>query len=211
MNTQLLKINDIDWDKFELCKFGRTVKLLYNKELFQLQTPSLYLPFGVNKSTNQWSNFSDFYTDCSINKAGMDNSFELFLSKLDEKVKELVQENAHLFQKTNSVINKETLVMNSSLRENGSYPKLLRLTLPRDNFGNFLSIVFDENSEKLKLDELNASSLLPKKKIIKSIIECSKVWYWNDKIGITWSISQLKYKQPTTNTILPSSEYLFVD
>jgi hypothetical protein len=187
----LVDINEIDWSLLSLGKSGRTVKLLYNKKPFQFCTSLLYTPFGVKSNSKDWSKFDEYYLDCSLNQSTSEVSinFRDFVSKLDEKIVDLIKNNAELMS-----IDKNTeFTYNSILRENKNYPKLMKLQLPRDKNGNFDCFVFNHDKTKIKIDETNIEEVLVKGKIFKCIIECSKLWYFKEKVGSLWNIVQLKF------------------
>lgn len=65
--------------------------------------------------------------------------------------------------------------------------------LSRDSKGNFESVIFDENKDKIIINEKSLEDVLCKGKIFKTIIECNKIWYYNGRFGTTWNIKQLKF------------------
>lgn len=185
----LININDIDWNAFSLGKSGRTIKLLYNKTPFQFCTSLLYSPFGIKSTSKDWSKYDEYYIDCSLNQSDSDMSIEFreFVSKLDDKIIELTNNNKELLNITGN------FDYNKILRENKNYPKLMKLQLPRDKNGNFDCFVFGTDKSKIKIDETNIEEVLSKGKIFKCIIECSKLWYFKEKVGSIWNIVQLKF------------------
>ena len=95
------------------------------------------------------------------------------------------------------------------LRENGTYPKLFRIQLPRDKNGNFTFFAFDETKEKIKVSESNIENLFSRGKVFRGIIECQKLWVYNGKIGSIWNLVQMKackeeVKQKVENSIIES-------
>jgi hypothetical protein len=198
----MIDINNIDWNAFALGKSGRAVKLLYNKEPLQVCTSSLFTPFGVKSSEREWSNFTEYYVDCSLNNASKENSvtFKEFIGRLDEKINELVRENISLFTTPKTVGDIDTFTYTPILKENGSYPKLMKLQFQRDKNGNFESFMFDEDRNKISVNDNNISKNVARGKVFKCIIECSKVWLYNGRVGSIWNIVQLKFSQ---NTYIP--------
>lgn len=201
----MIDIENIDWDKFVLAKSGRAIKLLYDKESVQFCTSSLYTPFGVKSVEKDWSTFSEYSIDCSLNSAQSvtANSFKAVLQMLDEKIKELVDKQPGIFNKGND----QNFVYSPMLRENGTYPKLIKLQITRDKNGNFTSVIFDENKNKMVINESNIAEALSKGKVFKCIIECAKVWCFNDKVGTIWNIVQLKFSEKTLRPSLQSNPY----
>jgi hypothetical protein len=187
----MLDLQSIDWSLFRLAKSGRTIKLLYDKEAVQFCTSTLYTPFGVKSINKDWANFTEYNIDCSLNQASSETAcrFREFLEKLDEKLLELVKGNASLFNNLDA----DNVLYTNILKENGNYPKLVRLQLPRDKNGNFQSFLFDENKDKIKVEEKNIEALLTKGKTFRTIVECSKIWFYNGKVGSIWNIVQLRF------------------
>jgi hypothetical protein len=196
----LLDIENVDWDAFVLGKSGRAVKLLYNKEAVQFCTSNLYSPFGVKSVTKDWSLYKEYFIDNSLNNSTSQSavSFRDFIDKLDNKIQQLCKDNVDIFTTNKSTIT-DDFVYNPMLKENGNYPKLMKLQISRDKNGNFESVIFDENKNKIKLDESNIDSVLSRGKIYKCIIECSKIWAYNGRIGSIWNIVQLKFSDKYNN------------
>ena len=201
----MLDLQDIDWNLFQLAKSGRTIKLLYNKEPVQFCTSTLYTPFGVKSINKEWANFTEYNLDCSLNQATSETAcmFREFLEKLDQKICELIKSNAALMNN----VDVENLVYNNILKENGTYPKLVRLQLPRDKNGNFQSFLFSESKDKIKLDEKNIETLLSKGKTFRTIIECNKIWSYNGKVGSIWNIVQLRFSEFKKEAVDEKSVY----
>lgn len=198
----MIDINNIDWEKFQLAKSGRIVKLLYNKEPLQFCSSYLYTPFGVKSVTKDWANFTEFFVSCSLNDASSETAinFKDFISKLDNKISDLVKENSGIFNNAKVTQDASKCEYSPILKENGDYPKLMKLQFVRDKNGNFISFVFDENKEKVKIDESNIETILSKGKVFKCIIECSKIWCYNGKVGSVWNILQLRFAKNNEKT-----------
>ena len=198
----LLDFQNVDWDLFKLAKAGRSVKILYNKEPLQFCTSTLYSPFGVKSIVKDWSSSTEYSVDISINQSTTEVAivFREFLEKLDKKIEELTKQNVELFASKNGDSN---FIYCPVLRENKNYPKLLKLQFPRDKNANFETFFFDENKNKIKIDESNIEQYISKGKLFKCIIECSKIWMYNGKVGSIWNTFQLKFtenKRPQNDT-----------
>lgn len=194
----MLDSKNIDEASFKLAKSGRAVKLLYNKEPVQICTSILYSPFGVKPIIKEWSNFTEYNLDCSLNQSNSENSvlFRETIERLDTIIQKLVKDNLSLFN-----AKQDDFVYNNILRANGTYPKLIKFNLPRDKNGNFESFIFDINKEKIPISENNIEEILSKGKVFRAIIECVKVWVYNGKVGSIWKVVQLKFseKEPDNN------------
>lgn len=195
-----IDLQTLDISNLKLGKSGRAVKLLYNKEPLQLCTSTMYIPFGVKFSVKEWTTYPEYYLDCFLNNSKSDVSvnFKDCIERLDGMVSDLVKENLRLFDSKTETA-KQNFGYSPILRENGQYPRLMRLQISRDRNGNFESFVFDENKQKVKIDENNIESILCKGKTFKTIIECVKVWYYNGKVGSIWKVVQLKFSERTVS------------
>lgn len=198
----MIDIGTIDWDKLKLVKSGRAVKLMYDKKPLCFCTSTLYSPFGVKSFMKDWATFSEYSIDTSLNQSSSESaiSFKNFLEELDRRLTTLVQDNLQVFNNPKSNVDVTNAIdYQSIMRENGNYPKLVRLQLNRDKNGNFTSFVFDEKKNSIQIDEGNISDVLVKGKSFKAIIECSKVWLYNGKVGTVWNIEQLRFVEPYNN------------
>lgn len=202
-----LNLSDIDFSQLKLAKSGRMIKIMYNKEPFQLVTSKMYAPFGVKVHVNNYSNFTNCYLDCSLNQSNSETSVKYrdLLDKLDKRIIELIQESLHLFN-TDMNYSPEDIpnIYGPILRENKTFPKLMKITLPRDTRGNFDYVIFNENKEKVDITDDNIEEVLYKRIIFKSIIECGKVWYYKGRFGTTWNLKQLKFVE--NNNIIDNSK-----
>ena len=190
---------DLDLNKLKIAKSGRAIKVIYDKEPLQLVTGKLYTPFGVKIVQNSYSQFSTCYLDCSLNQSKSEASvkYRESLEALDRKIIELIQESLHLFNTGNMTFTAEDIpnIYSPILRENKTYPKLMKISLPRDTKGNFECVIFDENKNKVPVNENNLEEVLSKGKIFKCILECGKIWYYNGRFGTTWNVKQLKFME----------------
>ena len=184
-----MDIQDMQFDKLNILKSGRNMRLVYNKSNIELKTPELYLPFSINKYKKQWMNYEEYSIDCYVNDcSSLNKNFSDQLIKLDENIYNISKENIQLLGGTSN----DVVSYSKMYRDNKDYPKLLKLYLPRDNNGNFTTHFFDENGKVIHITEQNIDTILHKKSIFKTLITSSKVWYYQNKIGSTWNILQLK-------------------
>lgn len=194
----LVDLKNLDENVLKLGKSGRAVKLFYDKEPLQLCTSTMYIPFGVKSNVKEWATYSEYYVDTFINnsKSEVSQNFKNCIENLDEHIKRLVKDNIQMFDSKKETA-RENFTYSPILRENGAYPKLMKLQFTRDRNGNFESFIFDENKQKIPIDENNIETVLSKGKTFKAIIECSKVWYYEGKVGSIWKIVQLKFSEKT--------------
>jgi hypothetical protein len=217
-----VNLADIDLSQLKLAKSGRMIKVIYNKEPLQLVTGKMYTPFGVKINTNNYSNFTTCHLDCSLNQSKSEVSvkYKESLEALDKRIIELIQESLHLFN-TDTEYQVEDIpnIYSPILRENKTFPKLMKITLPRDSKGNFDYVIFNENKEKVNItgDDI-LTEVLCKGKIFKGIIECGKIWYFKGRFGTTWNLKQLKFVENTivdtpqsTSSSTAAQEYMMLD
>lgn len=192
-----INLLDLDVSKLKLAKSGRSIKIIYDKEPLQIVTGKLYTPFGVKIVSNNYSAFSTCYIDCSLNQSTSETSIKYreLLETLDNKIIDLIKDSLHLFNTGNLNFEPEDIanIYSPMLRNNKTFPKLMKLMLSRDSKGNFESVIFDENKDKIIINEKSLEDVLCKGKIFKTIIECNKIWYYNGRFGTTWNIKQLKF------------------
>lgn len=201
-----INLSELNLDNLKLGKSGKTVKLLYNNEPVQITTGKMYSPFGVKMYNNDYSSFTNCHVDCSLNQSESEISVNHReqLEGLDNKIVELIKEHVHLFSSKDININFDD---NSSsfyspiLRENKTYPKLMKISLPRDKNGNFDFVIFDENKEKIQIDDSSISEVLCKGLLFRGIIECGKIWYYNGKFGSQWNLIQMKFDKKVEKTV----------
>lgn len=192
-----VNLSELDFSLLKIAKSGRNIKLVYNKEPLQLVTGKMYTPFGVKVNTNNYSSFTTCQIDCSLNQSGSESSMKYAsgLEALDARIIELLKESESLFTVGNSVITEELVnIYNPILKPNKTYPKLIKIALPRDTKGNFEFVVFDKSGKsKVPITDSNIEDVLCKGIIFKGIIECAKIWYYNGRFGTTWNLKQMKF------------------
>ena len=185
----LIDISQVDFSKFKIGKSGRALKLLYDNDSVSFCTSGLYTPFGVNQNVKDWSNFTEYAVECSLNQSTGEQAtaFRDFLEKLDKTIESLLKDQVP-----------EGFVYYNILRDNSqNYPKKMKLQFPRDKNGNFQSFIFDTDKSKIMLDDSSIESVVSKGKVFKCIIECAKIWVYNGKAGSIWNINQLKFSEAT--------------
>ena len=196
-----INILDLDLTKLDLGKSGRAIKLLYNKQPLQLVTSKMYTPFGVKIYNNDYSSFTNCHLDCSLNGGQGQDEVSSALDALDNKIVELIKGKSNLFKDAVNIDFDDDISTYYSpfLRPNKNYPKLMKISLPRDKNGNFDFVLFSENKEKVPVDDKNIEDIFCKGTSFKGIIECSKLWYYKGKFGSTWNLVQLRFSPKGVN------------
>jgi hypothetical protein len=209
-----ININELDLSKISLAKIGRNIILVYpdengEKQPLQIVTGKMYIPFGVKINPNNYSSFPNCHIDCSLNQSNGQEAVlcREKLEELDLYIQELIVTNSHLFNTKENITENNILEKyRPILRENKTYPKLMKISLTRDSQGNFQSVIFDNLREKIYMDDDNVQELLSKGKIFVSIIECGRLWYYNGDFGSTWNLIQLKFCNPEQRQEVASSK-----
>lgn len=190
-----INIDEFDVSKLQCAKKKKsTIKLLYEMNPVQFQTCAMYTPFGVRRDdTKHWLNHADYSIGCSLSQSASAPAvkFATFLEQVDDGLRQLITDDPQELFAGKSEEGVE-LVYNPIMRSNNDYPKLMTMQLPRDSYGNFMTVVFDEKKEKIMLTESNISSVLSKGCLFKCIISCEKVWVYKGRVGTIWNIMQMK-------------------
>lgn len=190
----MIDINEINWDLLTLVKSGRAIKVMYDNKPLEFVTTILYSPFGVKSVKRDWSMFEDYSIDCSLHNEKTNTSsieFNKFLQTLDTNIQRLCKDNWNILD-TKSSSSYDNVTFIPMLKDNKTYPKLVKLNFSRDKNGNFTSFVFDEDKNKILINEDNIDEILTRGRRFRCIIECGKIWLYNDKVGTIWNINQLK-------------------
>lgn len=193
----VLKINEINYDNVKLGKVGKSTKLLYvtenSKANLKVATPKLSMMF-LNSVTKEWANFTEFSMDCNIK-----DDEEMLVEFSNNLKQRIIEENRSTYEEQSYF---------SMVKENKNYPKLIKLVFPRDSQGNFETVVFDKEKNKIMITEDNIEDIFKRYLSMKCIIECSKVWSVNGKYGLIWNVVQIlcgdietrEYKPATNDT-----------
>ena len=138
-----------------------------NKLDFIIQTPRLYIPFGINTYRDK------NYISLSFRNYEYDREIKTFLKtikQLSNHIEEYIKYKwGHRYHFDNNI--KEN--------DNG-FPPLLKITIP-ENVN-----IFDDNRNTLVLDNIT-----PKIEC-NGIIYLSHIWKNNKRFGLTWKLLQLK-------------------
>jgi hypothetical protein len=70
----------------------------------------------------------------------------------------------------------------------------MKMTLTRNQqTGVFTTALFDTAKTRIKMSDSDINDVITRGKAFKAIVQCDKVWVFNGMIGVTWTISQLKF------------------
>ncbi len=175
-------------NNLQFYKSGKIIKLLNNNDQLKIFTTPLYLPFGLGKK-NSYNNTTEYFLDCFVSTNNEEyETFITYIDSLETEIKNIIKTQ---YKTLDNKLTSEPGYY-PILRPNKNYPKILKINFKRDNQGNFLTMLYDENKNKIKLTENNISDIFTKNTSFKCLIECSKMWLFNNQVGSYWHIAQIK-------------------
>ena len=136
-----------------------------------IQSPIVFLPYGINKFNNK------SYIDFSFLNLEVDKTMNNFKTKLEE-INKYINE---IFNKKYSNL----LFINSIKKSFNNFPEKMRCSI------NESILVFDENKKILDYDYLQSKSYC------KLLLYPSSIWTNKSHYGIKWEIAQVKLYQKT--------------
>ena len=188
MECKILKSNNITIDNILFKKrisvgtkiFKYPIKYL-GADLI-IQTPILYLPFGIYTCGNK-SYINASFLNVSVDKEMAE--YKAIIKQLNNKVIKFVS----------NIYKKENLSFVDSIKQSTElYPDRMRFNLQED------ILIFSDQKKLLDFDYLKAKSYT------KFLVSPVNIWLNETKYGITWQILQIKiYPQTILNT------YSFID
>lgn len=199
---------------YDLCSnpsgHGKSIPINRSNKMY-LETPKMYLPFGVSEYNNKYSLSLSFKNNNDDDKI---TRFEKLISDFDEHVIEQIINNDEWLSCLN--VNKKikdkdilkTVVegfYSSNLKTtektdaNGNkYPSMLKVKLPCYNDGNFSTTMWTNKgnpTEKLTIE--NVHERIPKGSYIRVLFQIQKVWFSaGTKCGVTFNAVQMKVYPP---------------
>lgn len=199
--SQDLKIGDMK----TLSNGGKMAGIYKNEKSFVVQTPEMYLPFGMSSWPNEETGITKYWLDLSFrNMEDRETLQDLmkFLKDLDSLVIEQAFKNSQAwFKKKYS--SKEVLealynycVKYAKDKETGEiidkYPPTFKVNLPqRDN--QFKVEAYDKNANQVDLHQIQTKGA----KVV-CLLQCGGVWIAGGKFGVTWKVIQLQITPPST-------------
>jgi len=226
MSTPILPKNiNVSYFKYSepkiLTSGAKSVYINYGTGKLRIQTPVMYLPYGVSeggfedKNAKVDSTKKDKKSDLTLSFKGHDENskIEAFLTKLKEiesKVIDDAFENREPWFKDDFdgqriIVNKMfSPIVKVDKDKNtgkvvGKYPPTIRFKLPYDNENerfNFSS--FNMNGEAIEM-----ADILPKLKGGKAqlIVELNSIWFAGGKFGCTWKMITGKFQRSISNDV----------
>lgn len=184
----------------------------------RIQLPKMKAPFGVSgwsKSQSDTKSGEPTLTSNDTLELSFDDKTTDIIQKfheLENLAMQLAADNSKDFFKKKYTLAELKLFYKTSIKVNDSedsdkqYPPRFKSKLLKDANGNYVSKLYNENSEKLDFNVENNAEVLPKGSECVSIIECSGLWIVNSSFGISWRPVQVKVYR--NNYKLPESAFL---
>lgn len=173
----ILKHNSIDLNLLKIKKkinIGNqflNYPIKYSDKNLIIQTPIVYIPFGINKYDNK--NYIDISFVNSDNDSTM-NQFKNIIISLNDKIQNKLKN-----------INKKKKFITSYKKSNGFFSDRLRLSFLED------ILIFNESKKQISLEHI-------KSKIYTKLLLCPQfIWEHKKTYGISWNILQIMvYSKP---------------
>ena len=220
--AKALKIDDFDVSKIKYSPVksmdngGKQCYINYGDAAVNpiyLQTPELNVVFDSNYFGDEKSGKFSVRVDMSghDDKGTKMYKFHEKMMKMDEQILQDAIKNGMSWLK-NKNITLDTakalytpivkIAMDQETGEpSGKWPPSFQFKVVRRN-GDILSKVFDENKNKLNVNDPEADdyipidSLLKKNSKVKMIMKCNGIWIASGKFGCTWSAEQMQVTAP---------------
>jgi hypothetical protein len=200
---------------------GKSVNIRYEGRNLMIETPSLNVPYGVNKYDKTPGAPIKYSVDLSFR--GADDNEEIralqdFMEAFDERMIDVGMENADKWFKMKAPSREVikafyTPLVKVSVDKEGNpkpYPPTFKLALrkriakkgeapdPSENVRAFETKFYNaqEKDAKGAISEfdsgLKIDELLPKRSQVGSIIQCTGIWFAGGKYGTTWKVVQMR-------------------
>jgi hypothetical protein len=213
MSSMIQSPSDISVDKIEftpvkiLDNGGKSVNIRYEGRNIMIETPSVSLPYGVNKFDKNGP--VKYSVDLSLR--GADDNAQIralqdFLEAFDERMIDAGVENASKWFKManpNRDVIKAfyTPVVKISRDATGApkpYPPTVKVSLRKRKDDTF-ETDFYNGAERDTKGQISAfskdtpiDSILTKRSQVTAIIQCTGVWFAGGKFGTTWKAVQMR-------------------
>tara|TARA_Y100000816_G_C26079832_1_gene568965 strand:- start:327 stop:980 length:654 start_codon:yes stop_codon:yes gene_type:complete len=212
----------ITYDFFNICDIIISDILYKNRRKFanvgttdsnriQLQTPKMFIPFGISQFGNNLSLDLSFYgieNDANVRK------FYVFCHDLDEFIlKHAVANSTDWFGSSLSEddiyqMYKPVLKPGKQKSKDEYYPDTIRIKIPKEKVdGDWINktvSILEEGKNDLQYSDIKRGSK------ISTVFEISPVWFMNNTFGISLSCVSIKLDN-TKNNSLQVNGYSFED
>ncbi len=218
-----VNVNSIKYSEVKLLKSGaKTVYTNYSTGKLRIQTPVMYLPYGVNEGGYEDKNAKpdpskvekkDKKFDITLSFKGHEENSKIadFLNKVKE-IETKIIDDAYEYRQAwfkddfdnNKAILARLFSPNIKVDKDkttgkvvGKYPPTIRFKLPYDNENdkfNFTS--YNMNGESIDLLDIITKLKGGKAQLI---VELNSIWFAGGKFGCTWKLITGKFQRSITN------------
>ena len=201
-----LYIDDVTFGPFKkLGDFGRIAKLGYRGKDLVIQTPRMFIPFGVSKFDTKFS-IDVSFDGMTDDEDCMLSNFLTRLKKLDKKVQRLAKEKKSWLKGKQHIycpIVKDVLTEDGEVDDR--YKPKMRVKLPIwDDKIKFQ--LFDETGQRINLHPTTIEDEITKGSDIRMILSCTGLWIAGSKYGVSFKLQQAQLFKRAAMT-----EFAFVD
>tara|TARA_B100001996_G_C18623071_1_gene578564 strand:- start:372 stop:1046 length:675 start_codon:yes stop_codon:yes gene_type:complete len=173
---------------------GNMVYLSYGeeKQRMTLQTPEMSAPFGVSTFTDDKTGAVKYSIDCSFRGMNDDPKLKLFSEKMQDfdkmMVNTAVKNSKEWFGKkmTKEVVEELYRPIVKPAKDPEKYAPTMKMKIRNIDTVE----VYDHNKNAVTSEKLVKGSKL------KSIIECSSIWFVNKSFGVSWNLVQVLMSIP---------------
>ena len=194
--ANILKVTEaVDAIAFRAFANKKIVVTNRDEDMFKLQCPRLYMPFGVSCFEPEYGGPAKYTVDFTLNGHDEEGSFvNRFITEfraLEDKIcHEVVAQSEAIFNGQTKTFSEVKSMFTSAIRDdNAGWPPKLKAKVDVTSDGRaFKSHFYDEDGNP-RTDE-------PARGIYarasgRSILELSSIWFFNGKIGALWKVNQL--------------------
>ncbi len=218
-----VNVNSIKYSEVKLLKSGaKTVYTNYSTGKLRIQTPVMYLPYGVNEGGYEDKNVKpdpskvekkDKKFDITLSFKGHEENSKIadFLNKVKE-IETKIIDDAYEYRQAwfkddfdnNKAILARLFSPNIKVDKDkttgkvvGKYPPTIRFKLPYDNENE----KFNFNSYNMNGEAIDLLDIITKLKGGKAqlIVELNSIWFAGGKFGCTWKLITGKFQRSITN------------
>lgn len=220
-----VNVNSFKYSEVKVLKSGaKTIYINYGTSKLRIQTPVMYLPYGINEGSFEDKNAKpdpskvekkDKKFDITLSFKGHEDNNKIsdFLNKVKEIENKIIDDAFEYRQawfKDDFDDNKAIVarLFNPNIKIDkdkvtgkpvGKYPPTIRIKLPYDNDNE----KFNFNSYNMNGEVIDLLDIISKLKGGKAqlIIELNSIWFAGGKFGCTWKLITGKFQRSIINDI----------
>ena len=200
MNMKPIKWNKINFNNISVGLDNKDYKLYYkynpetdNEKISPLliQFPIMYMPYDLNDSSFNKSYYFDMFfynkNEKGENEYYKESEFYSFINNLEEKIKELINNNNNL--------NKGKVCSEFNIaKENKTKCKFLRLNLSKNENDEYSFTLFQKNKEKIEKVNLylnDVNNYLKKNTYFIPSLSFNKIYFYKNNFNMNIQFNQI--------------------